>query len=227
MLIDHSTDRSVCQIFDICPSGLPTVQRLKKMTELKPVPQRLKEAAIEMIVSRGYGNATLVPILERGGLSKGALFHHFKSREELTAAAYADLLDTIMAEMRTHADDLMESKIDLDTFLTKTARLFMSDNMIATMEIALAIRVSPNLADLVGTALEKWEEFLSGYWIEIFDLPNTSVAVQTAHWLMVMDVLRGIGVQYAFNLNDKHIGLVIDRLKFTCFLTAKIRGPRG
>lgn len=202
-------------------SSLISKWRNNEMT--KSAPERLKEATIEMIVSRGYGNATLIPILERGGLSKGALFHHFKSRDDLTAAAYLDLLDTIINEMEGLAAELKSGGIQTSVFLSKVASLFASDTMIATMEIAIALRVSPNLAELVELKLEKWHKFLDLYWIELFDIPGMPLEIQRTHWLMVMNIFRGIGVQYTFNRNIQNIESVIERIHTTCFENVRIR----
>lgn len=189
----------------------------------KTAPQRLKEAVIETIVARGYGNATLAPILQRGGLSKGALFHHFKSREDLAAAAYADLLSGVMKDMAALAAALRGSDIDLRTFLLGIAKMFSSDTMIATMEIALAVRVSPNLYDLVSERISEWDQFLSVFWGDLFEISDVDEDVQQAHWLMVTDIFRGIGVQYAFNLHAKHIEGIVDRVVTTCFSNVHIR----
>lgn len=192
--------------------------------QTKSAPERLKRAAIDVIVDRGYGNATLIPILERVGLSKGALFHHFKSRDELTAAAYRDLLDQVMLDMTGVADELRAGKISLTTFLEKIAAIFASDASIATMEIALALRVSPTLAQLVGSNLGAWETFLERYWTSLFEVPDLDPNGQRLYWLTAMNVFRGLGVQYAFGRNAPDVQGILSCLQKTFFSEVALRG---
>lgn len=192
-------------------------------SETKSAPERLKRAAIDVIVDRGYGNATLVPILERVGLSKGALFHHFKSRDELTAAAYRDLLDQVILDMSAIADELRAGKIPLSTFLAKVADIFASDASIATMEIALALRVSPTLAGLVSSNLGRWETFLEGYWTGLFEIPDLELSDQRLRWMTVMNIFRGIGVQYAFGRNTSDRPAILSCLQETFFSGTVLR----
>src|SRR6202051_4193872 len=44
---------------------------------------RLLNAALMVIRTKGYSNTTVDDICEAAGVTKGAFFHHFKSKEEL------------------------------------------------------------------------------------------------------------------------------------------------
>jgi len=48
---------------------------------------RLMEAALTLYAERGYAGTCLDAILERAASSKGAFYHHFASKEDLTAQA--------------------------------------------------------------------------------------------------------------------------------------------
>jgi len=50
---------------------------------------RLLDAAMQVIRARGYSGTTVDDICAAAGLTKGAFFHHFKSKEELALAAAA------------------------------------------------------------------------------------------------------------------------------------------
>ena len=51
--------------------------------------ERLIEAALALYAERGYAGTCLDAILERASSSKGAFYHHFDSKEALTARALA------------------------------------------------------------------------------------------------------------------------------------------
>ncbi|MEQ9814306.1 MAG: TetR/AcrR family transcriptional regulator [Azospirillaceae bacterium] len=61
---------------------------------------RLLDAALHVIRSRGYAAATVDDICREAGVTKGAFFHHFKSKEDLAVAAaahFASFADAIFS----------------------------------------------------------------------------------------------------------------------------------
>ncbi len=52
--------------------------------------QKLLEAFRASFLARGYEATTTQQILDETGLSKGALYHHFRSKREIIEALYAD-----------------------------------------------------------------------------------------------------------------------------------------
>ena len=49
--------------------------------------QKLLNAAIELVRERGYAATSVDQVCERAGLTKGAFFHHFKSKDALAVAS--------------------------------------------------------------------------------------------------------------------------------------------
>jgi TetR/AcrR family transcriptional repressor of nem operon len=48
--------------------------------------ERILELANDLVLKQGYAATSLEQILERAGVTKGAFFHHFKSKDELARA---------------------------------------------------------------------------------------------------------------------------------------------
>ena len=49
---------------------------------------KILDAALELFCEKGYEETTMADIVEKlGGLSKGAVYHHFRSKEEIFTAA--------------------------------------------------------------------------------------------------------------------------------------------
>ena len=59
---------------------------------------KLLKAAGAIFARRGYHEATLDEIAERAGLSKGALYYNFASKEDLFLALLADRLDARLGD---------------------------------------------------------------------------------------------------------------------------------
>jgi AcrR family transcriptional regulator len=63
------------------------------------------EAAVELFAEQGYDATSVQQIVERAGVTKGALYHHFAAKEDILFHIYGDLfaeqladLDRILAE---------------------------------------------------------------------------------------------------------------------------------
>ena len=72
---------------------------------------RLLDAAMTLLRTRGYAATTVDEICAAAGVTKGAFFHHFRSKEDLGVAAAAHFstwLEALFARSgwRDHADPL-------------------------------------------------------------------------------------------------------------------------
>jgi len=72
---------------------------------------RLLDAAMQVIREKGYAASTVDDICGAAGLTKGAFFHHFKSKEDLGVAAathFAQMAEQLFggAPYHAHADPL-------------------------------------------------------------------------------------------------------------------------
>ena len=72
---------------------------------------KLLDAALSLIRTKGYSATTVDELCAAAGVTKGAFFHHFKSKEELGIAAadhWSDMTGALFAEApyHRHADPL-------------------------------------------------------------------------------------------------------------------------
>lgn len=56
------------------------------------VPQRLVSAAAELFAERGYENTSVQQVVERAGVTKGAMYHHFSAKDDLLFEIYHRML---------------------------------------------------------------------------------------------------------------------------------------
>lgn len=90
--------------------------------------ERLLAAAAEEFSAYGYQGTTLLDVVRRTGMSKGALYGHFSSKEELAATLIAEAGDALIARAAEGAGHgstpqhaLRETILDLTRYLHRDA----------------------------------------------------------------------------------------------------------
>ncbi|NEB81528.1 TetR/AcrR family transcriptional regulator [Streptomyces sp. SID14478] len=69
-----------------------------------PVPQRLLAAATRLFAERGYDRTSVQEIVETAGVTKGALYHYFGSKDDLLHEVYARVLRLQQERLDAFAD---------------------------------------------------------------------------------------------------------------------------
>jgi len=81
--------------------------------------ERLLECAFEEIYEKGYAGASLDQILAESGVTKGALYHHFESKADLTVAMIAEVLRPRM--LGTWVDPIRGADDPIDALITASS----------------------------------------------------------------------------------------------------------
>src|SRR3954467_6925269 len=98
-------------------------RRLNREEKNALTQRRLLDAAREVFGRRGYGSASLEEIAEEAGFSRGALYHHFDSKEAL----FLDLLDERLTERMRHIERAFEDAEPTTEATVEQARLAAND----------------------------------------------------------------------------------------------------
>jgi len=79
-------------------------------------------AARRMLVKRGFQDIVLDDIAREAGVAKGTLFLHYKNKDELFTAVFADLVDGLGLELEA----LLKTGVEGKDLLLSTARVVLS-----------------------------------------------------------------------------------------------------
>ncbi|MEU8546399.1 ScbR family autoregulator-binding transcription factor [Streptomyces roseoverticillatus] len=111
------------------------------------------EAAGEVFDEFGYESATIAEILGRAGVTKGALYFHFASKEELARGVLSEALTT---EGVLPQESRLQEWVDVG--------MVLAHRLPAEPLLSAAIRLSADrkARDLFGTSWPGWIEFIAG-----------------------------------------------------------------
>ena len=107
------------------PSPHDLVRKAGRRQEYSASTKRaLVEAAIDLFSRQGYAGTSLDEIVGAARVTKGALYHHFKGKQDLFEAAFVDVeeqaSDRIRTSIRTIRDPWEKALVGLRAFLAVT-----------------------------------------------------------------------------------------------------------
>lgn len=126
--------------------------------------RKLVEAARDVILQRGFTGAGIDQICEKAGVTKGAFFHHFASKEDIGRAALADWAAQGMAIYATARGEPANDPLDhLHRFFDVMTDIIQNAPAPVTCVVGMMAQelaeASPVLREDCAGYLEDWTEF--------------------------------------------------------------------
>jgi len=178
---------------DARPPGLRAAQR-------EATRQRIVQVAVELLIDRGPAATTTVEVQRVGGFSRGALLHHFPTREAMLGATIRELMERNEAAV---AQASAEVPAELDR-VTRAVRVLGASMVrpafVAELELWAAARTDDALREVLRHEEKRARRDLYRVVAEVFgeDLVASdrypvvaSLTVQFLRGLAISDVLRG------------------------------------
>jgi AcrR family transcriptional regulator len=167
----------------------------------------LIETASRLFASKGYEGTTVETVIQQAGVSKGAFYHHFFSKEELLDAITTSVVDAIAEAVRTAIEDREAGAVErLNRLLSASAQwklarigllrevaaaLYRDENMRLRRKIQAesATLIAPLLTDILRQGIDE----------RVFDAPSPEDAA-----LLIMQLTFATQEQIAGTLLEAH-----------------------
>ncbi|PIF05335.1 MAG: hypothetical protein CSA36_07380 [Draconibacterium sp.] len=81
--------------------------------------ERINEAAMELIVEKGYGNASIAKIAKKAGVADGYLYRFHKSKE--------DMVNALLSDKITFLIDKMKMLLQAETSITELVKTLIKE----------------------------------------------------------------------------------------------------
>jgi AcrR family transcriptional regulator len=98
------------------------------MTQVAPasIPEKLMRVSVELFAEHGYAQTSVQQIVDAAGVTKGALYHYFKSKDDLLF----DIYDRLLSMQRDHLDAIVAEWLSPE----RTIRLVCEDVIVTSIE---------------------------------------------------------------------------------------------
>lgn len=186
-MIDDISLRVLAQLE---PEGLDAEGQSWQQRKSAQTRVAILEAAIDCLQKHGYSRTTTQLIAEIAGISRGAMLHHYATKQELIASVIDYTVYKRMAVFLEGVRALKDSaRIDEMAGIEISWRSMMTREFAAYLELAIAARTDPDLAAIflprarkfdrtelseIIRAFPEWGGNLEGYALAM-DYANTAL----------------------------------------------------
>lgn len=134
---------------------------------------RLLQATVDCLVDHGYAATTTTAVVERAGVSRGAILHHFPTKADLVATAVEYAFQLRIEAFRQNFSRLPRDESLIDGVLAALWKEVNGPTYQAWMELVVAARTDPELRKKVAQVGARWSESIDSTFREVFGVPRT------------------------------------------------------
>lgn len=174
-------------------------ERRSNLERRATMQQRLLRAAVDVLREHGYAGTTTQAVQDAAGVSRGALLHHYASKQELLVAAVAHLASEHSVMLTARARTRPRSRADggIGAWLDDLWESFDSPLFAAVLELWIAARTD----EALRAALLPYERDVKAR------------IVQLSHDVLAPEVLSAQGFAEALDLTLLQLrGLALTRV---------------
>ncbi len=125
---------------------------------------KILEVALECFLKSGLLATSTVDIAKAAGISRGALQHHYPTRNILLSAVLRHLLDKLIVDVRAMAKGITNGEVDADKFLDELWVQISGSLFRITMEYLNAARTDPEIAAVLTPIAKEFNDTLDEIW---------------------------------------------------------------
>lgn|GEM_PF-185745 len=197
------------------PRGLAGRPALPRRLVREPAPRRtqaerraataraLLDATVSSLFELGHARTTTTEICQRAGVSQGALFKHYPTKQALLAAAAAHLFDTLLGR---YLDGFARVPAGADRVAEAASllwRMFESPELAAAFELMLSARTDRELAQGLGPVVARHAEKLRGHARRLFPEaagnPRFDLVLDA-----VLELMQGMALSRMVDADEAH-----------------------
>lgn len=108
---------------------------------------RIVQVAVELLVSRGFTATTTAEVQRAGGFSRGALLHHFPTREAMLGATIRSLMERNEAAVRQAQAEIPPNVDRVERAIRVLCASMVSPAFLAELELWAAARTDDRLRE--------------------------------------------------------------------------------
>jgi AcrR family transcriptional regulator len=175
--------------------------------------RRLLEATVALLLERGYTRLTTSDIARRAGLSRGALTHHFASKEDIVVRALASQLEATTTGLRRFCDSRPAPTMNTDDVVDYLWPMMEQGLFYVTLEYLPEARNNPSFRAQLLPVVQDFHAALDAIWTRLSE--SYGVPPEQARITMnaTMCLIRGMIAQTVLRDDPPYFRQMLDYWK--------------
>jgi len=128
---------------------------------------RLLNATVDLMFDKGLAHTATNDVAEAAGVSRGALTHHFESREDLVTSAIEHMLHGVIDELRTFTDDFAAREGSSDEIIDYLWSMMSNRLFYVTLEYLPEARHNDLFRERLLPVVSQWHGALDRIWTSL------------------------------------------------------------
>ena len=171
--------------------------------------RRLLDATIRLLIERGYSNFRTADVAAKAKVSRGAMLHHYRTKDSLITAALEDLYHTTTAK----SDERLAqagSTVTLRDVVEDSEAYYYSDEFIAMIELVMSAGRNRSLSERIKRITYDYRQPLEERWTRRLSEQGLRYdAARDAVWL-IQAVIRGLRIRKLVDFDPEQVKRVSD-----------------
>lgn len=172
--------------------SIPPKKRRSQQERSTETRQRLLDAAVTLMHDHGLANTSTSDIAVAAGVSRGALTHHFESREDLVTGAIEHMLELVIEDLRAYSAHVAEGTTSSDELIDYLYRVMSNRLYYVTLEYLPEARHNAAFRQRLVPVVSRWHGALDLIWGELMQRYGMSVEAGRDLLNATMCLLRGM-----------------------------------
>lgn len=173
---------------------------------------RLRAATEELIAEVGVNAASAAAIAQRCGVSRGAMLHHYPTRDDLmidTAAHFWQRARDIVSGL---ADDMIAGRTDVTTFVDRLYKEVFRANALVTMLDLMVTERGTRVGDAVNGILTDLFRSYEDLGVKAFEVSGVAPERIRVIITLIVSTLRGLRIQDNIHRDEARVREVLAML---------------
>ena len=164
---------------------------------------RILNAAFQSLVDVGYGRTTTNAVMRRAEISRGALLHHFPTRERLLGAAVEHVFERRLGDFRAAFAELDSQAADRPREAVRLLwRIVSGPTYYAWLELVVAARTDEVLLAEVRAVMDRFQGLIDATFLELFPPGDSAGPDHLAGAAFAFATLNGLAVDRIYQSEE-------------------------
>jgi AcrR family transcriptional regulator len=171
---------------------------------------KLLDATVDLLHDRGFARLSTAEIAESAGVSRGALTHHFDSKEAIIADAVSRQLRASTTALHNRAEAIRRSGGGSDELVDYIWGMMNDRLFYVTMEYLPEARHNPDFRQRIMPVVREFHQGLNAVWADLADKSGVDVGHALVLMNATMCMMRGMIAQTTVKDDPAYFTTLLD-----------------